>query len=172
MRHQHTVSIPFWPDGPNLTLGEVSTLWPQIVGVLAQYRRQIQVAWLPSDAQDLSPVEHVWNHTQYGELANIASTAREELAMLVGLSIRRHMRGQSRAPPGGLSHARAASLSYGCSIRNARINSCWRGSLERCCPPITLSRLSAMVWVEKGGYQDEKEVGIKVGDCVCCYALV
>jgi hypothetical protein len=65
--------------------------------------------------------------------------------MLVGLSIRRHMRGQSRAPPGGLSHGRAATLSNGCSIRNARINSCWRCSLEWCCPPNTLSRLSAMV---------------------------
>jgi len=28
------------------------------------------IEWLPPYAPDLNPVEHVWNHTKYGDLAN------------------------------------------------------------------------------------------------------
>jgi len=28
------------------------------------------IEWLPAYAPDLNPVEHVWNHTKYGDLAN------------------------------------------------------------------------------------------------------
>jgi transposase len=28
------------------------------------------IQWLPAYAPDLNPVEHVWNHTKYGDLAN------------------------------------------------------------------------------------------------------
>jgi putative transposase len=28
------------------------------------------IEWLPPYAPDLNPVEHVWNHTKYGHLAN------------------------------------------------------------------------------------------------------
>ena len=38
---------------------------------LARHRR-IVVEWLPSYAPDLNPVEHVWGHTKYGDLANFA----------------------------------------------------------------------------------------------------
>lgn len=36
---------------------------------LAQYRR-IVVEWLPAYAPELNPVEAVWSHTKYGDLAN------------------------------------------------------------------------------------------------------
>ena len=32
--------------------------------------RRFWIEWLPSYAPDLNPVEHVWNHTKYGDLAN------------------------------------------------------------------------------------------------------
>ena len=28
------------------------------------------IEWLPPYAPDLNPVEHVWNHTKYGDVAN------------------------------------------------------------------------------------------------------
>ena len=31
---------------------------------------RFQIEWLPPYAPDLNPVEHVWNHTKYGDLAN------------------------------------------------------------------------------------------------------
>lgn len=31
---------------------------------------RFQFEWLPPYAPDLNPVEHVWNHTKYGDLAN------------------------------------------------------------------------------------------------------
>ena len=38
---------------------------------LAKYPR-IVVEWLPAYAPDLNPVEPVWSHTKYGDLANFA----------------------------------------------------------------------------------------------------
>jgi len=32
--------------------------------------RRFWIEWLPPYAPDLDPVEHVWNHTKYGDLAN------------------------------------------------------------------------------------------------------
>ena len=32
--------------------------------------RRFWIEWLPPYAPDLNPVEHVWNHTKYGDLAN------------------------------------------------------------------------------------------------------
>jgi transposase len=32
--------------------------------------RRFEFEWLPPYAPDLNPVEHVWNHTKYGDLAN------------------------------------------------------------------------------------------------------
>ncbi len=43
----------------------------RVVTWLAQSRR-IVVEWLPAYAPDLNPVEHVWSHTKYGDLANFA----------------------------------------------------------------------------------------------------
>jgi putative transposase len=34
--------------------------------------KRIIVEWLPPYAPDLNPVECVWSHTKYGDLANIA----------------------------------------------------------------------------------------------------
>lgn len=47
---------------------------------LAQYRR-IVVEWLPAYAPALNPVEHVWSHTKYADLANFAP---DDLAALEG----------------------------------------------------------------------------------------
>ena len=38
--------------------------------LLADPRGRFQVEWLPPYAPDLNPVEHVWDHTKYGDLAN------------------------------------------------------------------------------------------------------
>lgn len=32
--------------------------------------KRFWIEWLPPYAPDLNPVEHVWNHTKYGDLAN------------------------------------------------------------------------------------------------------
>jgi len=32
--------------------------------------RRFWIEWLPPYAPELNPVEHVWDHTQYGDLAN------------------------------------------------------------------------------------------------------
>jgi transposase len=45
------------------------------------------VAWLPSYAPDLNPVEMVWNHTKYGDLANFIPDDVEELRQDVSISI-------------------------------------------------------------------------------------
>lgn len=45
---------------------------------LAQ-RRGIVVEWLPAYAPDLNPVEAVWSHTKYGDLANYAPSSLQDL---------------------------------------------------------------------------------------------
>lgn len=64
----------------------------RVVTWLAQYRR-IVVEWLPAYAPDLNPVEAVWSHTKYGDLANYTP---EHLAALEGavVSSLAHTRGQ------------------------------------------------------------------------------
>ncbi len=54
---------------------------------LARYPR-IVVEWLPAYAPDLNPVEAVWSHTKYGDLANFApdGLAALETAVLGSLS--------------------------------------------------------------------------------------
>ncbi len=47
---------------------------------LAKYPR-IVVEWLPAYAPDLNPVEPVWSHTKYGDLANFTP---DDLAALEG----------------------------------------------------------------------------------------
>jgi len=37
---------------------------------LLETDRRFQFEWLPGYAPDLNPVEHVWNHAKYGDLAN------------------------------------------------------------------------------------------------------
>jgi len=38
--------------------------------LLADPRGRFRVEWLPPYAPDLNPVEHVWDHTKYADLAN------------------------------------------------------------------------------------------------------
>lgn len=54
----------------------------------------IRVEFLPAYAPDLSPVEQVWNHSKYADLANLAPDDVEELDSLVNSSIT-NTRGQS-----------------------------------------------------------------------------
>ena len=42
-------------------------------------RRRIVVEWLPPYAPDLNPVEAVWSHTKYGDLANHAPDCIQDL---------------------------------------------------------------------------------------------
>lgn len=41
----------------------------KVARILAEDER-FWIEWLPPYAPDLNPVEHVWNHTKYGDLAN------------------------------------------------------------------------------------------------------
>lgn len=45
------------------------------------HSRRIVVEWLPAYAPELNPVEAVWSHTKYGDLANFAP---DDLAALEG----------------------------------------------------------------------------------------
>ncbi len=52
----------------------------------------LQVEWLPSYAPDLNPVEHVWNHTKWAQLANFVPRDAEHLHEAVSDSLE-HQRG-------------------------------------------------------------------------------
>jgi transposase len=45
------------------------------------------IEWLPAYAPDLNPVEHVWNHTKYADLANYVPDDLGELELQVECSI-------------------------------------------------------------------------------------
>ena len=49
--------------------------------------KSIEVEWLPSYAPELNPVEQVWNHAKYSDLANVAPANLPELDSLVRSSI-------------------------------------------------------------------------------------
>jgi transposase len=53
-----------------------------------------EVEWLPAYAPDLNPVEQVWNHTKYSDLANFIPDDVAHLHREVGASIR----GQRQSP--------------------------------------------------------------------------
>lgn len=46
-----------------------------------------EVEWLPSYAPDLNPVEMIWNHTKYGDLANFIAKDIEHLNQAVTTSL-------------------------------------------------------------------------------------
>lgn len=74
---------------------------------LARHRR-IVVEELPPYAPDLNPVEHVWGHTKYGDLANDPPDTLAELGDAVLRSL-----GDTRAHPQLLAaFVRAADLEY------------------------------------------------------------
>ena len=73
---------------------------------LAKYAAPIRVEWLPAYAPDLNPAEHVWGHIKYGDLANFAPAALDQLEEAVVTSL-----GQKRTHRGLLaSFFRAAGL--------------------------------------------------------------
>ncbi len=47
----------------------------------------VAVSWLPPYAPELNPVEQVWNHTKYSELANYLPKNLEALCDEVGVSL-------------------------------------------------------------------------------------
>jgi transposase len=47
----------------------------------------VAVSWLPAYAPELNPVEQIWNHTKYRELANYLPADVEALHDAVGLSL-------------------------------------------------------------------------------------
>lgn len=52
------------------------------------------IEWLPPYAPDLNPVEHVWNHSKYGDLANYIPDDLQELEFEFECS----MQGMSECP--------------------------------------------------------------------------
>lgn len=58
-------------------------------------RRRIVVEWLPPYAPDLNPVEAVWSHTKFGDLANHAPDSIQDLEQSF-LSSMVRTKGQSR----------------------------------------------------------------------------
>jgi len=47
----------------------------------------IAIEWLPPYAPDLNPVEQVWDHTKYADLANLVPENLDDLASEVALSL-------------------------------------------------------------------------------------
>ncbi len=54
---------------------------------LEAYSETVRIEWLPAYVPDLNPVEQVWNHSKYADLANLAPEDIEELDHLVSASI-------------------------------------------------------------------------------------
>jgi transposase len=50
----------------------------------------VQVEYLPAYAPELNPVEAVWNHTKYGDLANFVPTDGSDLRQAIVTSLDRH----------------------------------------------------------------------------------
>jgi len=74
---------------------------------LARQRRAV-VEWLPGYAPDLNPVEQVWGHTKYGDLANHAPNSLAEVADAVTGSLS----ATSGAPALLAAFVRAAGLAW------------------------------------------------------------
>jgi hypothetical protein len=54
-----------------------------------QHPDWMEVVWLPADAPELNPVERVWNHSQYGDLANFLPEGIDHLREAVSASLER-----------------------------------------------------------------------------------
>jgi transposase len=68
--------------------------WASLVATWLARQRRIVVQWLPPYAPDLNPVEHVWGHTKYADLANFAPAdlAALDTAVLASLTRTRGQR--------------------------------------------------------------------------------
>jgi transposase len=71
LRHLRGRIIVVWDNGP-MHKGE------PIRRLLARHSR-LQIEWLPPYAPELNPVEALWNHIKYGQLANFIPPDVEEL---------------------------------------------------------------------------------------------
>jgi hypothetical protein len=54
-----------------------------------QHPDWMEVVWLPAYAPELNPVERVWNHSQYGDLANFLPEGIDHLREAVSASLER-----------------------------------------------------------------------------------
>jgi hypothetical protein len=71
-----------------------------------QAARWLRVEWLPGYAPELNPVEHLWNHTKWGDLANLVPTDADDLYQ----AAHRSLYDQQRDPQRLYSCFRAAKL--------------------------------------------------------------
>ena len=69
------------PHGFTLIWDRHRPHWATCVATWLRKHRRIVVEWLPAYAPDLNPVEPVWSHTKYADLANFAP---DDLAALEG----------------------------------------------------------------------------------------
>ena len=53
----------------------------------AQHPDWFEVAWLPAYAPELNPVEMLWNHTKYADLANFIPEDIDDLHQSVAVTI-------------------------------------------------------------------------------------
>jgi transposase len=56
-------------------------------GLRHRFGRRVDVEWLPPYAPELNPVEQVWNHSKYGQLANFIPDDIHNLADKVDSSL-------------------------------------------------------------------------------------
>jgi len=62
--------------------------------LLRRFPRRVQIEWLPAYAPELNPVEQVWKHTKYDDLANYIPDDIRALGGAIRQSIRRSRRQQ------------------------------------------------------------------------------
>ena len=55
--------------------------------LLQRFGWKVQIEWLPAYAPDLNPVEAVWSHTKYADLANFIPQTVESLSHEVAASL-------------------------------------------------------------------------------------
>jgi transposase len=60
-----------------------------------RFGTKVRIEWLPAYAPDLNPVEPVWSHTKYAELANYIPDDVDTLAVEVAESLERTAESQS-----------------------------------------------------------------------------
>ncbi len=58
--------------------------------------RWLQIEWLPSYAPELNPVESMWNHTKYSDLANFIPDDAQHLCQAIRSSLVNQSRDPSR----------------------------------------------------------------------------
>ncbi len=67
----------------------------------------LQVEYLPAYAPELNPVEAIWNHTKYGDLANFVPANAAQLSQSITKSLN-HQRHDSKLKYSCFRHAQLA----------------------------------------------------------------